>query len=159
MRGPPCASVDRSQPGRNCALHRRCECVRHGVEAGHAGSFAESPGGDQILPFVRSFYGSQSRGRGASHLAGRRVRADPLMPLLFSSGIHDALQASSQGLGSEHLMAFLDDVYVVTLPISVEGFWIAHRVAWHQKFSEHLLVTQTSLLPTCITKSESSDRH
>ena len=34
------------------------------------------------------------------------------MPLLFSLGIHDALH----GLGSEHLMAFHDDVHVVTLP-------------------------------------------
>ena len=40
------------------------------------------------------------------------------MPLLLSLGIH-ALQASQQGLGSEHLMAFLDDVYVVTLPFRV----------------------------------------
>ena len=42
------------------------------------------------------------------------------MPLLFSLGIHDALHASQQGLGSEHLMGFHDDVYVVTL---------LHRVA------------------------------
>ena len=46
-------------------------------------------------------------------------QGDPLMPLLFSLGIHDALQATQQGLGSEHLMAFLDDVYVVTLPSRV----------------------------------------
>ena len=45
-----------------------------------------------------------------------REQGDPLMPLLFSLGIHDALQASQQSLGSEHLLAFLDDVYVVTVP-------------------------------------------
>ena len=86
------------------------------------------PGGDQILPFVRLFYGSQSRyfwedDAALVHhiLQGERgEQGDPLMSLLFSLGIHDVLHASQQGLGSEHLMAFHDDVYVVTLP---------HRVA------------------------------
>ena len=89
-------------------------------------------GSDQILPFVRLFYGSQSRyfwedDAAVMHhiLQGEgREQGDPLMPLLFSLGIHDALHASQQGLGSKHLMAFHDDVYVVTLP---------HRVA--QPFS------------------------
>ena len=84
--------------------------------------------GDQILPFVRLFYGSQSRyfweddAAMVHHILQGEwgEQGDPLMPLLFSLGIHDALHASQQGLGSEHLMAFHDDVYVVTLP---------HRVA------------------------------
>ena len=41
-------------------LHQRPQRIRHGVDAGHVGSSAESPGGDQILSFFRLFYGSQS---------------------------------------------------------------------------------------------------
>ena len=42
-------------------------------------------------------------------------QGDPLMPMLFSLGQHAALTAISDRLeGSERLLAFLDDLYVVT---------------------------------------------
>ena len=41
--------------------------------------------------------------------------SDPLMPMLFSLGQHAALTATSDRLWeSERLLAFFDDLYVVT---------------------------------------------
>ena len=49
--------------------------------------------------------------------AGGGEQGDPLMPLLFCLGVHDALDAVHSQLGEdEHLFAFLDDTYVVTFP-------------------------------------------
>ena len=37
------------------------------------------------------------------------------MPALFALALHDSLKAADDALGvDEHLMAFLDDIYVVT---------------------------------------------
>ena len=83
------------------------------------------PGGSEALPFVRSFYGQPSRyvwedELGEVHHINQGEggeQGDALMPLLFSLGQHAALEAvKARLLPGERLFAFLDDVYVVTLP-------------------------------------------
>ena len=81
------------------------------------------PGGDQVLSFVLMFYCTPStylwndsnrdlhqieQGEGGE-------QGDALMPLLFSLGQHQALEAvQRQLLLDERLLAFLDDIYTVT---------------------------------------------
>ena len=44
-------------------------------------------------------------------------QGDPSMPLLFAVGQHGALAATQESLqAGERLVAFLDDIYTVTLP-------------------------------------------
>ena len=44
-------------------------------------------------------------------------QGDPLAPALYALGQHDALQRAAEGLDpSDSLLAFLDDLYVVTVP-------------------------------------------
>ena len=44
-------------------------------------------------------------------------QGDAMMPLLFSVGQHEALQVAHWGMwDGEHLMAFLDDVYMASDP-------------------------------------------
>ena len=44
-------------------------------------------------------------------------QGDPLMPLLFSLGVHNALAAGKSRMApGEHLLAFLDDTYILSLP-------------------------------------------
>ena len=79
----------------------------------------------QVLPFVRLFYGRQSTylwtdAEGNAHdvLQGEGgEQGDPLMPALYALGQHAALEAArAQLLPGEVLVAFLDDVYLVTTP-------------------------------------------
>ena len=79
--------------------------------------------GDQILPFVRMFYGSPStylwedemgvvqhipQGEGGE-------QGDPLMPMLFALGQHQALvQTQARLRNNEKVMAFLDDIYITS---------------------------------------------
>ena len=78
-----------------------------------------------LVPFVRGMYSEPSHqtwrdDSGNLHdivqcEGGEQV--GPLMPLLFSPGIHDALSEAKSTMGEEgHLLAFLDDVYVVSEP-------------------------------------------
>ena len=83
------------------------------------------PDGDSILPFVLQYYG-----RPSTHLwedengTVREIQqgeggeqGDPLMPALLALGQHDALCAVQESLHpSEILMAFLDDLHVVSVP-------------------------------------------
>ena len=85
----------------------------------------EVPGLRPLLPFVRSIYSQPSRyvwqdeagnlHEIRQHQGGEQ--GDPLMPLLFSVAIHNALnEAKQEMLDGEELFAFLDDVYVVSIP-------------------------------------------
>ena len=83
------------------------------------------PDGHTLLPFVLQFYGHHSTHlwedeEGVVHEIRQGEggeQGDPLMPALFTVGQHQALEAIQGSLQpSEILMAFLDDVYVTTLP-------------------------------------------
>ena len=82
-------------------------------------------GGNSVLPFVRMFYGAPSEylwedDSGTVHRIPQGEggeQGDSMMPLLFCLGQHQALQAIQDQLrDGEYLMAFLDDLYIVTLP-------------------------------------------
>ena len=82
-------------------------------------------GGGAALPFVRMFYGSPSEylwedGVGIVHRVPQGEggeQGDATMPLLFSLGLHEALEDVHRQLrAGEYLFAFLDDIYLVTPP-------------------------------------------
>ena len=83
------------------------------------------PGGDQVLSFVLMFYDTPSTylwndSNGDLHQIEQGEggkQGDALMPLLFSLGQHQALEAvQRQLLPDERLLAFLDDICTVTSP-------------------------------------------
>ena len=82
-------------------------------------------GGDRVLPFVRLYYGDTPIFLWENDLGGVHSvlqgeggeQRDPLMPMLFSLGQHAALMAVAARLREgERLLAFLDDLYMVTSP-------------------------------------------
>ena len=79
----------------------------------------------ELLPFVRLFCGSpssycwwDSAGRCRDVPQGEGCeQGDALAPALFALGQHDALQQAATALHpDDSLLAFLDDLYVVTQP-------------------------------------------
>jgi hypothetical protein len=101
------------------------------------GKLRTLPGARAMLPFLRLSYAQPShyvwldreqlqhdvvQGEGGE-------QGDPLMPMLFALGIHDALQqVASQLLDGESLFAFLDDVYVVAEPARIRPLYDAHCI-------------------------------
>ena len=84
--------------------------------------------GDQILPFVRMFYGSPSTYVWEDEMGNPQdipqgeggEQGDPLMPLLFALGLYRALRSVPERLEpSEMVLAFHDDVYVTCSPLRV----------------------------------------
>ena len=82
-------------------------------------------GGDQILPFVRMFCSNPSTYLWEDELGITQHIAqgeggengDPLMPMLFALAQHQApVQAQARLSGDEKLCAFLDDIYITSLP-------------------------------------------
>ena len=80
------------------------------------------PKASAILPFVHLFYGSASQylrrdDEGVEHEITQGEggeQGDPLMPALFSLGQHNALQQAVTELHQkDHLLGFLDDIYVI----------------------------------------------
>ena len=78
-----------------------------------------------LLPFARAMYARTSTylwwdDAGRRHeiaQAGGVEQGDPLVPGLYALGQHDSLVAASASLrAGEYLAAFLDDLYVVTVP-------------------------------------------
>ena len=83
------------------------------------------PRASAILPFVRLSYASPTKYRWTDdsgnefdvHQGERGEQDDPLMPLLFALGIHDALaEVATQLQEGEDICAFLDDVYSMCSP-------------------------------------------
>ena len=98
-----------------CGLIRSCVSKRHVVETALHG----------LRPFVRAMYSDPSRyswrdAAGTQHVILQcegGEQGDPLMPFLFSIGIHDALAETKDALeDGEELLAFLDDVYAISEP-------------------------------------------
>ena len=86
---------------------------------------ASLPTASSIVPFARLSYASPTDyvwtdDAGRDHTIRQNEggeQGDPLMPLLFALGIHDALKKVSERLhGDEDLCAFLDDVYLLCSP-------------------------------------------
>ena len=105
-------------------------------------------GGDSVLPFVVQFYGNPSsylwdHDDGTTHeiLQGEGgEQGDPLMPMLYSLGQHQALRAVQSKIRlDERLFAFFDDIYVVFRPDRVseiyqfleEDLWRHSRIQIH----------------------------
>ena len=101
------------------------------------------------LPFVSTSYGQPSTyvwedAVGKVHTITQGEggeQGDAMMPLLFSLGQHPALQrVQAQLREGEYLLAFLDDIYMVTLPeraCEVHGFveealWSVAGIRVHQ---------------------------
>ena len=81
--------------------------------------------GDQILTFVRCFYGSPSTDLWEDEMGvTQRIpqgeggeQGDPLMPMLFALGQHGSLEAAQARLRvGERLVAFMCDIYAVCSP-------------------------------------------
>ena len=90
--------------------------------------------GDQILPFVRCFYGTRSTcswddEMGVTqhiHQGEGGEQGDPLMPMLFALGQHPALAVAQERLrGNELRFAYLDDVCAVCRTVLGQAlrFW------------------------------------
>ena len=97
----------------------------HVLRSAMMAKLLEVPGLRPLLPFVRSIYSQPSRyvwrdEAGDLHEIRQHEggeQGDPLMPLLFSLAIHNALlEAKLEMLDGEELFAFLDDVYIVSSP-------------------------------------------
>ena len=80
------------------------------------------PGGSAASRFVRLFHSEPSAylwedAEGVVHTIHQGEggeQGDPLMPLLFSVGQHDALSAIHEGMRvHERLFAYLDDIWLV----------------------------------------------
>ena len=83
-----------------------------------------------LLPFVRSIFATTYVWEDSEGERHRIVQAeggeqgDPLMPLLFSLGIHDSLRAVKERMRPEdELFAYLDDVHVVSPPDRTRGLY------------------------------------
>ena len=81
--------------------------------------------GEKLIPFLLQFYGHPSTHlwedeEGTVHEIQQGEggeQGDPLMPVLFAMGQHQALQGVQDSLQpTETLMAFLDDVCVLSNP-------------------------------------------
>ena len=76
----------------------------------------EVPGLRPLLPFVRVWQDEAGNFHEIRQHEGGE-QGDPLMPLLFSLAIHNALNEAKQEMwDGEELFAFLDDVYIVSSP-------------------------------------------
>ena len=108
---------------------------------------ARVPGGSAVLPFVHLFYAQPSVyfweddcGRVHTiHQGEGGEQGDPLMPLLFSLGQHPALEAVQRQCPDHTVMAFLDDIYLVSKTQEVrEGYVSVERELWrHAKIRVH----------------------
>ena len=109
--------------------------------------------GDEILPFVRCFYGSPSTylwedEMGMSHENAQGEggeQGDPLMPMLFALGLHPALRAAQGRMRvGERIFAYLDDVYVICRPERVVEIFkiLEEEMSAHSEIRLHLGKTQ-----------------
>ena len=110
------------------------------------------PGTRPLLPFLILSYGSKSEylwedeDGNISHVEQGESgeQGDPLMPYLFSLGIHDALaQVAKNFKADEHIFGFLDDVYVVSEPDRTEAIFQVLARELHSKAGIQLHLGKT----------------
>ena len=133
LRGARDTSSDRRQP----------HCIGaydHLFRGAMLSKLLSEPALHGLLPFVRAMYSEESHytWRDDSENLHDIVQCeggeqgDPLMPLLFSLGIHDALSEAKNMMGEEeHLLAFLDDVFIVSEPDNTLGDELSTRAGIH----------------------------
>ena len=111
------------------------------------------PGGPKVLPFVRLFYGQPSvhvgRRRGCLSTESDKEKGENKgilsCPFLFSLGQHATLDAvKARMVEGEVLLAFLDDVYVITKPDRVGDVYLAlqEELYRHARIKIHAGKTQ-----------------
>ena len=132
-----------------------CECIAHALSIQKPQSLQltalarDVAGGSEVPPFVRMFYGTPSEylweddDDGEVHKTTQGEggeQGDHMMPLLHSLDQHRALEAIDREMGTnQHLMAFLDDIFFVTMPRTVgevyavvqENLWIHSCIRVH----------------------------
>ena len=107
------------------------------------------PGARRLLLFLLLPYGSkleylwEDENGAVSHVEQGEggEQGDPLMPYLFSWGIHDALAEVARKLqADEDIFAFLDDVYVVSEPARTQTSYedLAHELLTKAGIQLHL---------------------
>ena len=83
------------------------------------------PTAHRLLPYVKMWYGTTSQyiwhdAQGQPHVVEQGEggeQGDSLMPALFSIGMAEALKMAQERLEpGEFLLAYLDDVYLLTTP-------------------------------------------
>ena len=93
------------------------------------GRLLEMPRARALLPFVRMSYAQPSQYSWVDEEGRHRIinqaeggeQGDPLMPLLFSIGIQQALEEVAAAMvPGEQLSAFLDDIYLLCQPARVK---------------------------------------
>ena len=100
--------------------------------------------GGKTIPFVQMFHGSPSTyiwedGEREEHTILQEEgseQGDPLMPLLYSLGLHSALEATQEELTEDEcLLAYLDDIYVVSPDRASHVYTILQRhLCSHARF-------------------------
>ena len=97
----------------------------HILRAKMVAKLASLPTAHRLLPFVMASYGERScyvwnDANGTAHDVFQGEggeQGDALMPALFCLGLHEALERSQrQFLPGEKLLAYLNDIYIVTQP-------------------------------------------
>ena len=103
-------------------------------------------GGNSVPPFLSQFYSSASTyiwegDFGVTHkiIQGEGgAQGDPLMPALFAVGQHRALVAMKDRLlPHEHLLAFLDDIYIVLERVVIIHTQLRVQLWHHARMQKH----------------------
>ena len=148
MRLARAPDIDRSGPQRDNSVRGRGWSVRFDIEEVHVGRFIADRRRRQDVSFVMLFYSDpsvflQEDELGAVHHVVQGEgweQGDPLMPLLLCLGQHAALVAVAERLEvGERLVAFLDDLYVISSPErSVDVHDLLREELWrHSTISLH----------------------
>ena len=100
------------------------------------------PTAHRLIPFIMSTYGeastyiwtdNENRARHIPQGEGGE-QGDALMPALFCLGLHDALERANANLQpGEKLLAYLDDVYIVSSPARARAVYddVAQKISSH----------------------------
>ena len=109
----------------------------------------------KLLPFVRMSHAAPSQyhcqdDAGQIHIIEQREgseQGDPLMPILFSLGIHDVPEEINRSLSSNELIfAYLDDIYVIAKPGRLRAIYELLAGALEQRTSIRANVSKIKIL-------------
>eukprot|EP00439_Symbiodinium_sp_Y106_P060789 s3710_g9.t1 len=121
-----------------------------------------------LLPFVRLFYGQPSvycwwDDTGTCrdiHQAEGCEQGDALAPALFSLGQHEGLEQAAADLrAGEELLAYLDDLYVITRSVRPVLDVVTNRVQEHCGIASNVGKTRVYNTPAEAGRSPTRGRH